>query len=881
MTAEILKSIKETLQALNPGGGPGNLIFRQGQSLYMNGQCSILSESEDQYRLLVDDKHDDFFVDISISDSLISSCTCKSDKICRHRVASLLQLHETGSLTTEDIPETGLKYTRKGMIQRVIEERKEKAENAKYSIEYSDNIFGEHILTNDRGVQYKLTFRDIHRKHGYCSCPDYKTNKLGICKHLIYAFEGLSSKTEPPEQLPEYPFIEIFLNPFRNYKISWFYPNKPSGGVAELLYRYFGNNNFVEDDEIENLLGFFEQSKNFKQILIRPEVYEKIDSWYEQAALERIKREKSLDFNLLKQELFSYQQEGVHFLTFRKGALLADEMGLGKAVQAISTAIMKKEIFGFSRTLVICPASLKYQWRSEVEKFTHEEPIIVEGNQEEREIIYRESSAFFFIINYETFIRDIENILIHPPDLLILDEAQRIRNYETLTASSIRSIPRKHTIAITGMPFDNRYADIYSIMLFVDQSVLTPLWEFSFQHCYFDKNQTNKIVGYFNLEDVETKLASVMIRREKKEVTEQLPQISHLNIPVKVDSLQARQHIKLAKQTIDILDKKLLTAYDNQQITFLINKMRMLSNASFLVDDTREGSPKVDELQHILLNKINMKGSGYKIIIITEWKKMMHIIAGMLRRIRIDFVTLTGDTPVKKREEIIARFTGDKNCNIFLTNEISEGLNLQAADTMINFEVPLSSSQMKRRTGRIDRIGQHANNLTIINLIAEHTVEEIILSDDFQSCQMGDRNKADATKGKDILLSESCRQKLKSDLLISIDELEALQQHQPEKIPAKVSQQIMIDFGEEEEETVKIPVKATEKPIPQTVNPDDIPESLERTSPENLEALLNSGTDFLKNLYLAATGKEINISSDLVTVDPETKEVTLKFRLGE
>nr|NQU89942.1 DEAD/DEAH box helicase [Bacteroidota bacterium] len=882
MTTDVIKSIKETLKSIQPGEGSGNLVYRQGHSLYLNGQCSILSETENHFKLVVDDKHDDFHVDLDFSGDINTICSCNSGSLCRHKVASLLQLHENITLTHDNIPETGLKYTQKGMMQRVIGERKDKARDARYTVEFSDNIFGEHILTNERGIQYKLTFRDIHRKHGYCSCPDYRTNKLGICKHLIFAFEGLLSKGELPEKFPEYPFIEVFLNPFRNYKISWFYPGKPVGEVAEILYRYFGNKNFVEDNEIERMLGFFERSKNFKQILIRPEVYEKIEKWYEKAALQRLKKEKAIDFSSLKENLFPYQEDGVRFLTFKKGTLLADEMGLGKTAQAIVAALMKKQIFGFTRTLVICPASLKFQWRSEIEKFTHEEVVIVEGKQHEREQTYKNSTAHFFIINYETFIRDIENILNHPPDLLILDEAQRINNYETITASSIRSIPRKHTIAITSMPFDSQFVDLYSIMLFVDQDMLTPLWEFSYQHCYFDKNQKNKIVGYFNMQDIAKKLQSVMIRREKQDVVDQLPHISHLNIPVKLHPLQAKQHMAMAGEIVGILDKSPLTAYDFQRISFLIGKMRMLSNASFLVDDTNDVSPKVDELQHILLNKMNMNGNTHKILIITEWKKMMHIIARMLRRIRVDFVMFTGDTPIKKREEIVNKFSKDDNCNVFLTSEISEGLNLQAADTMINFEVPLNALQMKRRISRIDRIGQRAANLTVINLIAEHSVEEIILSEEFQESKIADFSQGDEHPEQNQMLSEAYRIKFRSDLMKSLEELKTLKQHQKEKVPGKTSQQIMIDFGEEEEEPVEMPSKTTGELAGEikSYQTEDLL-AKEGDSTANMEELLKSGMGFLSNLYKVATGKEISISSHLANIDPETKEVTLKFRVGE
>src|SRR5699024_5299254 len=122
----------------------------------------------------------------------------------------------------------------------------------------------------------------------------------------------------------------------------------------------------------------------------------------------------------------------------RKGAIIADEMGLGKTLQALTTAIFKKEIFGFQRTLIIGPASLKAQWKNEIEKFTNEKAVIAEGRPEERAEIYRNSDAYFTIINYETVLRDGREINKADFDFIILDEAQRIKNFETLTANAIK-----------------------------------------------------------------------------------------------------------------------------------------------------------------------------------------------------------------------------------------------------------------------------------------------------------------------------------------------------------------------------------------------------------------------------------------------------------
>ncbi|MFP4471989.1 MAG: SNF2-related protein, partial [Bacteroidales bacterium] len=599
MNINLPGSIKQQLNSLSrQSATSAGLAFRQGQSLYVNGQCSPLSMADRHYEFSVDDKYRDYLVKIDANENIHSSCTCSTAPMCRHRVAALMQLHELLKIESEDISAPGIRYTRKGMIKRVIEERKEKARLASYRIEFADNIFGEHILTNERGISYNLTFRDIERRHGYCSCPDYRTNKLGTCKHLIHAFENLQDHPGLiPEQLPEYPFIEVFLNPFRDNKISWFYPEKLTGEIAELFYRYFGNNKFVEDEEVERLVGFFRNAEKHKQILVRPEVHRKVEQISEKAALERLKKERKPDFSLIKADLFPYQVEGVEFATFKTGAVIADEMGLGKTVQAIATAVMKKDIFGFGRTLIVCPATIKFQWKSEIEQYTNEKAVVVEGTPEEREKIYRDEEAYFLVVNYETLIRDHAIILKNPPDFIILDEAQRIKNYASVTSAALKAIPKKHALVITGTPIESRLIDLYSIILFVEPELLSPLWEFSYQHCYFDQIQKNRIVGYYDLQELNRKLTRVMLRREKHQVIGQLPKISEINIPVKLHPYQQKQHIELAREAITVYRKKILTTYDIQRMVVLVKKMRMLGDSTFLIDDSTNISPKLDELR--------------------------------------------------------------------------------------------------------------------------------------------------------------------------------------------------------------------------------------------------------------------------------------------
>src|SRR5699024_6059870 len=199
-------------------------------------------------------------------------------------------------------------------------------------------------------------------------------------------------------------------------------------------------------------------------------------------------------------------------------------------------------------------------------------------------------------------------------DFIILDEAQRIKNYTTITAQNIKKLHKKHALVITGTPIENRLTDLYSVMQFIDPDFLTPLWEFSYQHCYFDANKKDKIVGYYNLQQLNERLKSVLLRREKRQVIKELPNVTEMTVPVDLHPDQADYHSSFAKGVATILRKKYISPYDWQRLMLLLNNMRMACDSTYLIDKETYHSPKMQELKHILLEKLDIKSGTKKII---------------------------------------------------------------------------------------------------------------------------------------------------------------------------------------------------------------------------------------------------------------------------
>ncbi|MBI1182903.1 hypothetical protein GC194_01435 [bacterium] len=849
-----LKQVRKILEKLSKDYESN---FKKGNVLYINGATQILSKGGQYYEVAVQDEYKDHQVSIAYEEGLQTKCSCKTNDWCSHQIASMLQVAEfmASDANTDAQPE-GKTYTREGMIKRVMEERKAKAQKADYKLSFNDNKFGEHLLVNERGVRYKITLRDFEHDTGYCNCPDHQTNKLGTCKHLMYAFDKIDKKLK--KQSHDYPFIELYLDPLNDYKISWYYQGELPTNELALLNRFFGQSQFVEETETLRIFDLIKEAEINKLFKIRPEVLGKVEEAFDRELLNNLQAATEFDYSNIKATLYNYQKKGVEFATFKKGAIIADEMGLGKTIQAITTAVFKKKYLGFSKALIICPASLKGQWKSEIEKFCDESAQIIEGFPDERAALYNNDTCYFSIINYETVLRDLNEINKAGYDFVVLDEAQRIKNFETLTATAIKGINKKHALAITGTPIENHLIDLYAIVEFLYPHMLTPLWEFSYQHCYFDTKHNNKITGYYNLNELKERLKTILLRREKADVLTELNEVTQIDVPIEMHEVQRDYHASAAYSIAAILHKKFKTAFDWQRILSGLQTMRMACDSSFLVDKETHHSPKLDALEEILMEKLDIKNNQRKIIIFSEWRVMNGLIGKMLRKNNIGYTELNGSVPVKKRKKLVEEFEQNPKCRVFLSTESGgAGLNLQVADTVINFELPWNPAKKNQRIGRIDRLGQTNKKLTVLNLITRNSIEMSIASGLALKQNLFD-NVLNKNFNKDFVdFSEKGKGQFLKDLELAM---------------AEFAQNTNSDI-EENDELLQL----TEEH--QTLRKEEEASTKERIKKlEEMESVMQKGMDFLAGIFKMNTGKDLNQNESKIEIDKETGEVVMRFK---
>jgi len=876
--ATIIKKQKEELiTTIN------NNEISLGDLIFYNGDCQLLSQTATKFDFLILSDSNEEYIECSLEiegNKIIPSVGDSYDGWNKQTYACLRRLEDELHQLDKQLNEEHKKYSKEGMLKRVIAERRQKAASVNYRIKWAKNIFGDHTVINENGVKYTVFLRDFENETGYSNSLDAKYNKLGTTKHIMYAFNELKQKPSIYKRLRKTSsFIEIFLDPLNNQKITWFFNGDLTIDEQLLLSKFFDNNVFSGKLDGDFLLSFFSEAKKLERVVIRPEVEELVENTFDNQLLKDIEEKHSVNYDLLKIKPYNYQKQGIEFATFKKGAIIADEMGLGKTLQAIATAVAKKEIFGFKKVLVICPASLKSQWKSEIERFTNEKALIIHGKPKEREVQYFDAEHYFLIANYESILRD--QIIINQADFdfLILDEAQRAKNFETKTSVSLKQIKTKHTLVITGTPIENRLTDLYSIIGIFNQSFLGPLWEFSYQHYLFDPNKPNKINGYYDLNQLKNKLRSVLIRREKREVLNELPNLQQIDMPIGFTQLQSDYHASFSRGISRIVNKKFLTPYDLTKLQQLLTSMRMVCDSTFLIDEETNESPKLDELKYILLEKLDLKNTNRKIIIFSEWVKVHKLIGKLLREINIGFVELTGKVPVKSRGKLIEKFDTDENCKVFLSTEAGGvGLNLQMADTVINFELPWNPAKKNQRIGRIDRLGQKNERLTVFNFITRGTIEERIAGGLLLKQNLFEGALVESSDMDFVDFSNKGKSQFIEQLKDLISEDNTSTYFVPsESVEYNPKQQTMLDLSDESEKDKQ------ERNNKVMVSTDEMLEPAESSNQskqsKELEEVMNSGMQFLAGLFKMSTGKELSTENQSVSIDSETGEITMKFKM--
>ena len=615
--------------------------------------------------------------------------------------------------------------------------RKKYAETNPFGIENigAGDVFSEYIVRNpDRKSAYTVSIRSSDNSRNFCTCYDFKTNRLGTCKHVEAVLHHLRANKHTSSLLgqnyePEYS--SVYLDYRGERKICLRVGTENRETFEKFRDKYFSGNG-------GNVL-LPEQFSGFNQIRSEGQKISSSFRCYPDALAlilehrDRQERERRISSKygsndnpsfdkLLRAKLYSYQKEGILFAAIAGRCLLADDMGLGKTLQGLGMAELLKSEYGISKVLIICPTSLKYQWKSEIEKFTGSSVRVIEGMPHVRFEQYR-GDEFYKIVSYHTASNDVGEISGTFPDLVILDEAQRIKNFLTKTARNIKRIPLTYALVLTGTPLENKLEELYSVAQFLDPFILGPYHEFLSRHQI--KSEAGKITGYKDLNAIGKKLSGMMLRRKKSDVLIQLPERMDKMLLVSMTAKQIALHEEFRLIVARLVHKwrKLgfLPEKDRQRLMINLNLMRMVCNSTYILDQETRHDTKIDELMNIL-EEIFSEGDD-KVVVFSQWERMTRIVAGELDRLGIGYEYLHGGVPGAKREVLFKNFNTDPEKRVFLSTDAGgTGLNLQSASYMVNLDIPWNPAVLEQRIGRIHRLGQK-KKVSIVNLVSAGTIE--------------------------------------------------------------------------------------------------------------------------------------------------------------
>lgn len=434
----------------------------------------------------------------------------------------------------------------------------------------------------------------------------------------------------------------------------------------------------------------------------------------------------------LQGELRQYQQEGFYWLSFlqkyRLGGILADDMGLGKTIQVLT---LIKSLSGMrpqeAPVLVVCPRSLLYNWAAEIDKFYPGTPYLVyHGSPEERERMRRTFSDWEIIITtYDLIHRDEKAWHGYQFFYCILDEAQHIKNHQTKRSQLIKRIRARHRLVMTGTPIENSLDELWSIFDFLMPGYLGNKQKFTSQFVVPITREGRAEV----LLQLKQKVAPFILRRRKDEVLAELPEKMIMVQKVFMTKLQEdtyRTVLDQARQ--DVLQAISRQGWEKSQITILaaLTKMRQICDHPRLVLPDLALDAESGKIEALLELTSEAIGAGHKLVIFSQFVKMLRIIEEKFKAAEIRYEYLDGST--RDRMERINRFNQTPQISAFLISLKAGGvgINLTAADIVIHVDPWWNPMVENQATDRVHRIGQR-NQVMVYKLITTGTVEEKML----------------------------------------------------------------------------------------------------------------------------------------------------------
>lgn len=427
----------------------------------------------------------------------------------------------------------------------------------------------------------------------------------------------------------------------------------------------------------------------------------------------RIKKATTTNFRPegIKGELYAYQNIGIEFLLNSGGrALLADSPGVGKTAQYLGYAVHS----GFKRNLIVCPASVKFSWESEIKKWTKKKSFIVDPQTKIEEIPF---DVEFVIINFDILKKFHDEFKKYKWDSMAIDESQLIKNPSAIRSKVVKSIAKDipNVIMLTGTPVLSRPAEMFNMLNIIDSKVWNNYFSYATRYCAGHQGYWGfEAKGATNLEELNGKISKYFLRRTKEDVLKELPPKNLITIPMELPKADRKQYDLVESDLVDYLKSK--KEKTNKEIAKSMNAEKLVK-----LNLLREISTmsKLSTAMEIIDSIIE---SGEKVLVFSSFNAPLEELEEHYEN---KSVMITGKTPVIERGEIVKDFQNNPKVKVFLGGMLSAGtgITLTAASNVIFLNYPWNPADIEQASNRAHRPGANYESLNIYQIVSLDTID--------------------------------------------------------------------------------------------------------------------------------------------------------------
>lgn len=678
----------------------------QGEKCVPSPQIVIEKISHDnslylQITLMVSGMHYDFLKEHEIDKVAIVNNLEKKISICDVDISRI-------SEAVEDV------------IKLLVKNQKNLKVRASYYLDESNLIIMQEKLAKEFIMQDLLQLASKYRVVGTDKLRKYniKAVKPKVIGKFSHSIDFLEGEIELEIEGEKFSILDV-LSSYK--KDSYIMLSDGTSALINKKYIEKLERLFKDNDKKKVKLSFFDLP------LVEELIEDKIFSEEMNRTRDFFKGINNIkDYNIeppkVKAKLREYQEYGYKWLSYlidnNLGGCLADDMGLGKTLQAISVLTRLHEKKG-TKSLVIMPKSLIYNWESEIKKFSPKLKVgIYYGNFRNRDIIKKSG---VILTTYGTIRNDIEIIRDYDFDVVILDESQNIKNVNAQTTKAIMLLNAKHRIALSGTPIENNLSELYSLFRFLNPSMFGTMEEFNnFYAIPIQKENDQEAI-----EELKKKVYPFILRRIKKEVLKDLPDKIEKTMYIEMNPEQKKLYEERRNYYYNMVHSQIKENGLGKTQFFILQALNELRQITSCPEAKSVGV--TSSKREVLINNIlDAVENGHKVLVFTNYINSIKNICEDLDKYGIKYLSMSGST--KDRQLLVDKFQKDSKYKVFVMTLKTGGvgLNLTAADTIFIYDPWWNKTVENQAIDRAYRLGQDRTVFSY-KLILKDTIEEKIL----------------------------------------------------------------------------------------------------------------------------------------------------------